>query len=228
MINSIRSSMTGTTLAGQSSSASTVIRRPTDDQMAVLLFGKTPPRRLDKRRFPHLKKALRKLAHVAGEIAENLGASSEDFSPELCEGYNACITREGDILFGAELLEKHQDDDDLMMAILSHEIGHDPSHWPQGNMGRITKKIRDQIYRKEEDKADRFMGKQLADLGANPDPICKFLSRAKKFETHHSTEYYPAEVRADTIRTAFTARKRALKRRSQLVFGSPVRLRELR
>lgn len=203
-------------------------RPPQLDPVFVLLFGKQPPRRLDRRRFPRLKKALKKLGLMTEQISEVLGVSAETFSVELCEGNNACVSREGEISVGIELLEEHQRDDELLVAILSHEMGHQPWTWPQGSVGKLTRKQRNALLREEEAKADRFAGKALADLGLAPDAICKFLIALEKFETHPPADYYPAPVRAQMIREAFRRRRRTLKDAARFNPAAALRERELR
>ncbi len=93
---------------------------------------------------------------------------------------------------------------------MGHEIGHQPWTWPEGDMGPLTKKDLDAMYREEEAKADRFAGRVLAEMGANPDAVCEFLKSAEKFEAHKPTDYYPADVRAQMIDDAYKRRHRAI------------------
>jgi hypothetical protein len=196
--------------------------------MAVLLFGKQAARRLDKRRFPNLRKALRKLGLIKDQVAEISGQTEEFFDIDLCEGGNASISRDGDIGVGIELLEQHPDDDELWVGILGHEIGHAPWTWPKGDLSRMRKKDRDQMYRDEEAKADRFAGRVLAELGVSPDRVCEFLIRSASFEAHPPSDYYPAAVRADMIRDSYSRRLRALKRAASVLGYTRDRRRELR
>lgn len=178
--------------------------------LAVLLFGKRPPRLVDRRRHPKLKRALRKLEYLKDQVAPLAGRDGGALSVELCEGENASISRSGQLAVGIELLEQHQHDDDLLVAIVGHEIGHRPWTWPDGDLGRLSRAQLDQLYREEEAKADRFAGRVLADLGGSPESICRFLLAAAKFEAHPPSDYYPAKVRAAMIRSAFTRRARVL------------------
>lgn len=180
--------------------------------MSVLLFGKRPARLVDRRKYPRLSKALRKLASLKGQIGEMAGKGDDDLSADLAEGRNASIGRDGQIRFGVELLEEKKEDDDFLVAVMGHEIGHQPWSWPNRDLSRMTKKQLDAMYCEEEAKADRFAGLVLAELGADPDSICDFLIAAERFEAHKPTDYYPAEVRAEIIRGAYSKRVRALKR----------------
>lgn len=180
--------------------------------MSVLLFGKRPAPLVDRRKYPRLSKAMRKLAALKGQIGEMLGKGDEDLSMDLAQGNNASIGRDGQIRFGVELLEEKKEDDDFLVAVLGHEIGHQPWTWPNFDLSGMTKKQLDAMYREEEAKADRFAGFVLAELGADPDSICEFLISAERFEAHKPTDYYPAEVRAEIIRDAYSRRVRALKR----------------
>lgn len=212
---------TGTALSGGGTLAAPVRLQP--HPLNVLLFGKRPPRRLDPRRYPSLTKALRKLEYVKDEICEQLGEPAAAFSLGLAEGGNACISREGEILFGAELLERHGGDDDLLVAILGHEVGHRPDQWPQGQL-KLTRAQLSQLYKEEEAKADRLAGRALAKLDADPESVCRFLLAAEKFEGGQPpVDYYPAEARARMIREAYQwQRERQLRR------GGRRRLRKLR
>jgi hypothetical protein len=215
---------TNTAAGGQS--AAQVQGRP--HPVAVLLFGKRPPKLVDRKRYPKLKKALRKLEYVKGQIAELLGVADNQFSVELCEGDNAFISREGQIAVGVELLEKHQDDDDLMVAILGHEMGHQPWSWPDGDLSHLNRAQLQKLYREEEAKADRFAGRVLAELGASPDAVCRFLVGNERFEGHAPSDYYPAKTRAAMIRRAYRERRRALKEGHALFPALAARARDLR
>lgn len=216
-----------TTTSGQAG-GSPWIHRPDAGPLGQLLFGKKQPKLVDRRRYPSLKKGLKKLDLSKVQIAEALGAPEAFFSIELAEGRNASINRQGQIAFGLALLEEHQKDDELLVAILAHEIGHAPWTWPSGNLGKLTKKQIDQIYREEEAKADRFAGRALAELGVSPDRICEFLLEAAKFETHPPSDYYPAKDRAQLIHETYMRRKRLLQGVAHLSPRVLQRQRELR
>ncbi len=205
------SSSTLSTNVGLRQTATPVRTEP--HPLNVLLFGKRPPRLIDPRRHPKVGKGLKKLEHAKDQIAELAGHLGQELSIALCEGNNACISRDGQIAFGVELLEHHQDNDDLMMAILGHEIGHQPWFWPEGDLGPMTQKQLDALFREEEAKADRFAGRVLADLKADPKAIGAFLKAHAKFEAAKPSDYYPADVRAEMIAKAFAQRKTDLESR---------------
>ena len=189
--------------------------------LAALLFGKRPPKLVDRRKHPKLKKSLSQLEDLSEHVALLLGRSSErEFNLELCEGDNACISRDGQIAFGVEFLEEHQDDHDLLLGVLAHEIGHQPWSWPGGDLSALSRAQLDQLYRDEEAKADRFAGRALAELGGRPDSLERFLSaHAAGFEEGQSNQYYPAAVRIEQIRGAFERRARAKSRSPRLLGG---------
>jgi len=195
--------------------------------MAVLLFGKRAPRRVDKRKFPRLGKAMRKLEELKEQIAPFAGRGGGELELELCEGENASISQQGSIYVGVELLEKKQGDDDFLVAVMGHEIGHRPWSWPGLDLSRLSKRQRQELAREEEAKADRFAGRILAELGADPESVCRYLAAAERFEAHPSAEYYPAEVRASQIRDAFRRRLRQLAT-PKVAAGFAPRRRELR
>jgi hypothetical protein len=219
---------TGSTSTSTQTGASPFIVRPDAGQMAAVLFGKRPPRLLDRKRHPRLRRALKKLDATADQIAEALGAPEEYFSIELAEGSNASINRQGQIAIGLELLEEHENDNDFLVGVLAHEIGHQPWTWPEGDLGHLTKKALDELYKKEEAKADRFCGKALADLGQSPESIVKFLLKLAKFEKHPPSDYYPAKERAELILQTFARRKSLLDRVEHLSPRVAQRRRELR
>lgn len=194
----------------------------------VVLFGKRAARLVDPRRYPKLIKGLRKLGMAKDQIADVLGVTDNTFSVALAEGDNASINRQGQIAFGLELLEKYETNDALLVAVLAHEIGHQPWKWPTGNLAHLTKKALDVLSREEEAKADRFAGRALADLAVSPDPICDFLIAHGKFEKHPPADYYPATIRAEMIREAYSRRRRALTTAAHLSPRALERQRQLR
>src|SRR5262245_5602294 len=139
---------TSTTLGGQTPSGTPRITQ--GHPLAVLLFGKSAPKLVDRRKYPGLKRALRKLEHVKDQIAELAGCAGEELSVELCEGRNASISRDGRISVGVNLLEEHAQDDDLWVAILGHEIGHQPWDWPEGDLSHLKLVQLNKLYREEE------------------------------------------------------------------------------
>lgn len=196
--------------------------------IAVLLFGKQPVRRLDRRKFPRLAKGMRKLELARDQISEILGVPSGTFEIDLAEGGNASISRDGRIAFGIELLEQHQDDPDVLVGVLGHEIGHQPWTWPRGNLAGLKTAQLQQLYRQEEAKADRFAGRVLAELEMDPEPLCRLLLGDGRFEQGHSLEYEPPEVRVRMIREAFQRRRRALEAGRRWNPALAARARELR
>lgn len=181
--------------------------------ISVVLFGRAPPKVLDKKKHPKLGKAMKKLDGLVDQISESLGQSPETFALELAEGSNAMVDREGTLYVGKDLLEQRPDDDDFWVAVMGHEIGHQPWTWPTGNLAHLTRAQLNHLSREEEAKADAFAGRVLADLGADPDALCAFLVGAEKFEGGKLPKnYYPAEMRADIIRRAFVSRRSTTKR----------------
>lgn len=186
------------------------VKRPDINPFGQLLFGKRPPKLVDRRRYPSLKKALKKLDLSTLQLSEALGAPESFFSVELCEGQNASINRQGQIAFGLELLNEHQRDDEVLVGVLAHEVGHQPWSWPRGDLSHLNRKQLDELYREEEAKADRFAGRALAELGLSPDSLAELLLKAAQFEAHPPSDYYPAKERARMIREAYQRRQRAL------------------
>jgi hypothetical protein len=204
------------------------IRRGEPHPLSALLFGKRPPKLVDRRKHPKLRRGLRKLELIGEQVSDILGAPSSLFSVELCEGDNASISRQGQIAFGLELLERHQGDDDLLVAVMGHEIGHQPWTWPQGDLSGLNRRQLDALYREEEAKADRFSGRVLAELGLSPDAVSEFLLASAHFEAHPPTDYYPASTRVKMIREAYARRRRALDAGMRWSPAHAARARELR
>lgn len=205
-----------TLLGGQTHSP---VGKAQTNPMAELLFGKKPPKLVPRNRHPGLKKGLRKLDGFKEHLTAMMGRRDEDFPLCLCEGENAFISRDGTLAFGVELLAEHQDDDDLLLGILGHELGHQPWTWPKGSMASLTKKLLKVMYREEEAKADRFAGGVLAEFDASPEPIAEFLLEHEKgFEAAQlaASDYYPATVRAKMIRDAWSRKRARLKARTTL------------
>jgi hypothetical protein len=196
--------------------------------MEILLFGQTPPRRVDKRKHPKLAKAFLKLEQIADQVAELVGRNADHFPILPCEGYNACISALGQISFGIELLEQYEKDHDLLIGVLGHEIGHRPWTWQRINLQGLSRTALQKLRREEESKADSFAGWVLAELGGDPASLCRFLMECAAFEPHPTSDYHPAEVRAELIRSTFQARANALGVGKALAGAQPMRRRYLR
>lgn len=194
----------------------------------VLLFGKRPAPLVDPRQYPHLRRGKKKLELIKEQISDVLGVPDEAFSVELCEGQNASISRDGEIRFGVELLEEREKDDDLLVAVMGHEIGHQPWEWPEGDLSGLKQRELDELYREEEAKADRFAGRVLADLGLSPDSVRRFLLAHARFEGGKPREYYPAEERVQHIEATFERRRSALQAAARLSPRIGQRRRDLR
>ena len=196
--------------------------------MSVLLFGKRPPRRVDARRYPSLKKALRKLRAIAGQVAELVGRDEDDFPVALCEGDNAAISQDSELFVGVDLLQGHERDSDLLLGIAGHEVGHRPWTWDRNAARGLNRAQLNQLYCEEEAKADRAAGRFLADLGASPDPLCAFLEAHETFEGRQSPEYYPVPIRIRMIREAYARRMRERRLRRNIMGISGRESRDLR
>lgn len=200
-----------TNLTGQS--PNTIGGRAASDPMVVLLFGKRPSKRVDRRKYPKLRKAMRKLEYVRDEIAERMGVPPKAFELELCEGNSAWVGRDGTIGIGVEFLEENEDDDELLVAVLAHEMGHQPWTWPTEDISGLKRSEREHLHREEEAKADRFAGRMLAELSVSPEAVCRYLQQHEAFEKGNpSQEYYPAEVRARMIRESHGRRRRVVEK----------------
>jgi hypothetical protein len=69
----------------------------------------------------------------------------------------------------------------------------------------------------------------LAELGAKPDALCEFLLAHESFEAVKPSDYYPADVRAQMIRAAFSKRDKALQLKKRDLLGNvQATIRELR
>lgn len=167
----------------------------------ALFFGKRAARLVDPRRYPHLAKSKRKLEYLASEVGELFGAFDGDVSVALAEGSNASISREGELRVGVGLLEERQDDDDFLVALVGHEIGHQPWEWPEGPLSMTPKQL-NALYRAEERKADEAMGRVLAKLGASPESMARFLLTHAQFEKAPPLDYDPADQRVALIQTS--------------------------
>lgn len=207
---STQTSLAGGTLVGP--------RLEAPPSLDVLLFGKRPARRVDPRRYPGVKKGRLKVEYLVGEVAELLGHHGAEFTVSLAEGSNASISRDGELRVGVGLLEQRQDDDDFLVALVGHELGHQPWDWPNENLSHLSPAQLNALYRREEAKADDFMGKALAELGARPDSMARFLLAAAQFEKTPPLDYDPAPQRVETIEASYRSRLLQVQRR-RLVRG---------
>lgn len=184
----------------------------------ALLFGKRPARLVDPRKYPHLKKGKRKLEALAEDISGLLGVAGGELTVSLAEGKNASISRDGELRMGVKLLEERQEDDDFLVAVVGHEVGHQPWDWPQHDLRGLTRKQLGELYKVEERKADDFMGAVLAKLGADPGSMAEFLLAAEAFEKTPPLDYDPADERVALMRRAFE-RQRARQVKKATIAG---------
>ena len=57
--------------------------QPGPHPLAVLLFGKRPAKPIDRKKRPHLKKAMQKLDLIAEQISDVMGVAAGTFEVEL-------------------------------------------------------------------------------------------------------------------------------------------------
>jgi hypothetical protein len=90
---------------------------------------------------------------------------------------------------------------DVRVGVLAHEIGHRPKRWREYlEKPPVNKAEMEELCRFEETRADWFSGFALAQLGMSYKPLCQFLETV---QTHPHPEYFPAQLRAETIKEAF-------------------------
>jgi hypothetical protein len=177
----------------------------------ALFFGKRPARRVDPRKYRHLTKGKRKLEYLASEALELVGSPELGVTVALAEGSNASISRDGELRVGVQLLEAKQDDDDFLVALVGHEVGHQPWRWPLGPLEMNQRQL-NELYKAEERRADETMGRILAQLGASPDSMARFLLSAARFEKTPPLDYDPAEQRVALLRASFQKQSNKQKR----------------
>lgn len=195
----------GSTRAQQSGSTGSV-----GQQIQNELFGKPKPKIVDAD-DANLTAQLARLQAYRKRLARLAGDSEEDYDLTLADGTIAMIDGEGLIYVGRDFVLQHQDQIDVMVGVLAHEIGHRPKRWNEYKQEQVlTREEREQLCRTEETRADYFAGKALAQLGMRCEPLIGFL-RAVQTQPH--PEYFSADLRAEVIREGFQDGRRQARNR---------------
>src|SRR5688500_2891571 len=97
-------------------------------QIQQELFGKKKPREVEPD-DAHTAAQLARLHSYRKKIARLAGDEEDDYDLVLAEGTIAMIDATGKIFVGKRFLLAHADDLDLLVGVISHEIGHRPKRW---------------------------------------------------------------------------------------------------
>jgi hypothetical protein len=177
---------------------------PIGKQIQQVLFGGTKPPILDPAQFPGLMAQIALLKKYRRKIASMAGDDEDEYPMVLADGTIAMIDSEGRIYMGVSFLETQGGSPGTLVGVLAHEIGHRPKRWDAYRIEReLTQGELQAICREEEAKADAFAGMALAEMNLSPDPLIEFLH---VIQDKPHPEYFPANVRAEIIRDAHTAR----------------------
>lgn len=182
-------------------------------QIEQELFGKKKPKELDPddadvaAQMARLHAYKKKLARIAGD-------DEDDYQLTLAAGTIAMIDGDGKIFVGKRFLLDHAEQLDVLVGVIAHEIGHRPKRWKEYRDERPRNKAElEQLCRLEETYADYFCGRALAELGLDPEPLCRFLASVQD-QPH--PEYFSAQLRAEVIREGFGDGKRKADTRKKL------------
>jgi predicted Zn-dependent protease len=192
---------------------------PIAEQVQQTLFGRVAPRQLNSADFPDLAALLRLLDKHRRKLVQMHGDADEDYRIVLADDTIAMIDKDGTIYMGAAFLSAFQNEVEVLVGVLAHEIGHRPKRWtePQYQVHQeLTREDMEAICREEETRADIFAGKGLAELGYSCEPVIEFIKRVQK---RPHPEYFPAEVRAEVIRDAHAGRTYRSNQRRKLFPG---------
>ena len=183
-------------------------------QVKSTLFAKAPPTVLDPARFPQLTKTMAKLGRMKGKLATMLGDESEEYELHLADGTIGMIDDQGRIFLGAKFLMDYQDEEDVLVGVLAHEMGHRPKRW--GEYMEEPPKSREELEalcRHEETRADVFCAKALAELGLKVEPLVAFL---EKVQTTPHPCYFDAKTRGEVLKETHAERAYSLEQRRKL------------
>lgn len=170
------------------------------EQVTDNLFGKKKPRVLDPD-DPDTAALMARLHAFRKKLAGLAGDKDGDYDLTLAEGTIAMIDEDGLIYVGKQFLLDNSSQVDLQVGVLAHEIGHRPKRWREYRQSApVSQEETEDLCRLEETRADYFAGYALAQLGLQCEPLCRFLA---EIEDEPHPEYFPAPLRAVTIRDGF-------------------------
>ena len=173
-------------------------------QVTQALFGKAKPPVLDLARFPHLAEQMKMLKQYKKKLATMAGDDEEDYDICLADGTIAMIDEEGMIYVGAGFLEACAQQQEILVGVLAHEIGHRPKRWKEYKERKLlTLEDLQALCREEETRADIFAGKALAEMQMSAKPLQDFL---KRIQDKPHPEYFDANIRAQVIEDAHAGR----------------------
>lgn len=190
----------GTQWVGQKPSAESV-----GEQVKQQLFGGKKPKPVTSD-DPVIDRLMGEMHAYRKKLARLIGDKETDYDLQLAQGTIAMIDDDGLIYIGADFLVNHAKSRAVRIGVLAHEIGHRPKRWREYlEQPPVTKSEMEELCRFEETRADWFSGYALAQLGMPFEPLCDFL---REVQTQPHPEYFPAELRKETIREAFESGKR--------------------
>jgi hypothetical protein len=182
------------------------------EQVQSQLFGSKKPQPISSD-DPLIDRLMGELHAFRKKLAGLVGDEPADYDLQLARGTIAMIDDQGLIYIGREFLMQNAQQRDVRVGVLAHEIGHRPKRWREYlKEPPVDKSQMEELCRFEETRADWFSGYALAQLGMDYEPLCRFLETV---QTLPHPEYFPAELRAKTIKEAFdsgTRRSQSLKK----------------
>ncbi len=167
------------------------------EQLRDQLFGGKRPRPVESD-DPLVDRLMGEMHAFRRRLARLAGDRPEDYDLQLAEGTIAMIDADGLVSIGLSFLLDHAAERELRIGVLAHEIGHRPQRWIEYRASAPQSRAEaEALCRLEETRADYFAGWALGQLGLGCEPLCAFLAA---IETHPHPEYFPAPLRAKTIR----------------------------
>ena len=193
--------------------------KPLGEQIQQTLFGRVKPPLLDPTNFPDLAVLIRMMNRYRKKLATLAGDGEDEYDVVLADDIIAAIDENGTIFMGAAFLRKHQNQPEILIGALAHEIGHRPKRWKNARFKQrrnLTPMEMNALCQVEETRADMFAGRALAELGMSCEPIVEFLN-AVQVRPH--PQYLPAADRAEIIREAHRGRAYRTSNRRKLFPG---------
>ena len=189
------------------------------------LLGEPIPEIIDEDQIPDEVKEFFSTGGLLDRLRKKLALFSRKKGGKLfpAKGTIASVDEDDNLYVGVDFLAQYGEDEELIAGIIAHEWGHMMSDLPKEvDWSNLNWDQLHAIRRDEEGDADAFAGRAMFLLGVSVDPMIKFLKKNDKKRKELKIpchKYHNFATRAEILREAYKAEKRAMETAKRLFFS---------